>query len=542
MERWVPLLQIFLRSPSPEGEASLWFQNQNHRRRHHRSQPHAPPLPPSTSSFLSLLLAPTSALQLKAPTASSSPERHELIWIQILPPTLQSRILSFLAVENHRFCRRRLRSLAAHILGSNTPASPDFWVRKAALNLLDAVSSSDPTPLEPLLPEQHLQQASEEEEDFYALPQWLKDSASAANPLLPWLPLPVGPSPKTARRAFGLFSDDKKETIDLVTEQEEEQEQVRQNREPESSSSSASPLPPLDPQIHNRASALKSDLLASDSASEAIRLAREIRQLCLDSGAGNQLTVLGLTEPWEADDLTVSLLLSHLAGEDGLNFVGWPSHVLCSVSLPKLLVLRSTASRVLLSATIGFCKLHPTAAVEALLLPLALRKEGINVMICDAMTRILRECLHPSHVSAFCQRLLCGESKDRRPVCLPCHRELIFDELVWTEPLFMLFQHILNWDVPLTPDTTDRLVSLIDEVAGKFSTSLKFGNFMLGLVTKCGRASSIHRVLLERAAGKTDTFVTKSILSKLAGKDQEAASCFPVGGTQIHCGVHPREF
>lgn len=306
--------------------------------------------------------------------------------------------------------------------------------------------------------------------------------------------------------------------MDLVTEQEEEQ--LRQNCEPESSSSSASPLPPLDPQIHNRASSLKADLLSSDTDStpEAIRLAHEIRQLCLDSGAGNQLTILGLTEPWVADDLTASVLLSHLAGEDGLNFVGWPSHVLCSVSLPKLLILRNTASRVLLSATIGFCKLHPAAAVEALLLPLALRKEGINAVICDAMTRIMRECLHPSHVSAFCQRLLCGESNDRRPVCLPCHRELISDELVWTEPLFMLFQHILNRDVRLTPDTTDRIVSVTDELAGQFSRSLKFGNFVLCLLTKCPRASSVHRVPLERAAGRTDTFVTKSILSKLAGQ------------------------
>ncbi|KAG1330154.1 hypothetical protein COCNU_02G001220 [Cocos nucifera] len=517
MERWVPLLHIFLHSLSPEGEASLWFQNQNSQQHHHYSQPNAPPLPPYTSAFLSLLFTPTSALQLKTSITSSSPERHELIWIQTLPPTLQSRILSFLVVENHRFCRRRLRSLAAHILGSNTLASPDFWVRRAALNLLDAVSSSDPTPLEPLLPDQHLQQASEEEE-FYSLPQWLKDSTSAATPLLPWLPLPLGPSPKTSRRAFGLFSEEKKETINLVTEQEEEREQVRQNLEPESSSSSASPLPPLDPHIHNRASSLKADLSASDSTPEAIRLAREILQLCLDSGAANQLAVLGLTEPWEADDLTASVLLSHLAGEDGLHFVGWPSHVLCSVSLPKLLILENTASRVLLSATIGFCKLHPTAAVEALLLPLALRKEGINVVICDAMTRIMRECLHPSHVSAFCQRLLCGESNDRRLVCLPCHRDLLSDELVWTEPLFMLFQHILNRDVRLTPDATDRLVSVVDEVAAEFSRSLKFGNFMLCLVTKCARASSIHGVLLERAAGRTDTFVTKSILSKLAGR------------------------
>ncbi|XP_073116646.1 uncharacterized protein [Elaeis guineensis] len=521
MERWVPLLHIFLHSPSPEGEASLWFQNQN-QHQHHHSQPNAPPLPPSTSAFLSLLLTPTSALRLETSTTSSSPERHELIWIQTLPPTLQSRILSFLAVESNRFCRLRLRSLAAHILGSNTPSSPDFWVQKTALNLLDAVSSSDPTPLEPLLPHQHLRQASEEEEEeeeeFYSLPQWLKDSSSATTPLLPWLPLPIGPSPKTACRAFGLFSEDKPETMDLVTVQEEEQEQVRQNCEPESSSSSASPLPPLDPHIHNRASSLKADLSTSDSTPEAIRLAREILQLCLDSGAGNQLALLGLTEPWEADDLTASVLLSHLAGEDRSNFVGWPSHVLCSVSLPKLLILRNTASRVLLSATIDFCKLHPTAAVEALLLPLAFRKEGINIVICDAMTRIMKECLHPSHVSAFCQRLLCGESKDKRLVCLPCHRELLSDELVWTEPLFMLFQHILNRDIHLTPDTTDRLVSVIDEVAGEFSRSLKFGNFMLCLVTKCARASSIHGVLLERAAGRTDTFVTKSILSKLAGR------------------------
>ncbi|CAL9125995.1 unnamed protein product [Musa acuminata var. zebrina] len=476
LERWLPLFEIFLNSAAPEGDASLWFDNHHH----------------PTTAFLSLLLS--------AVSASGSPPP---ILLQTLPPALQSRILSFLAVHHHRFPRACLLPLAAHFLDSSAfTDSSALWARKAAHHLLDAVSSSAP-PVACGHTLDHLHRRTNENDvDLYALPQWLNDPVFAAAPLLPWLPLPAGSLPRSNDRYFAA----EPQSMELVAFRDDEP-------------ATYSPLPPppvLDPQIIERASVLKAELLASEAAPKAIRLAKDIRQLCLDSGTGSQLMVLGLIQPWEADDEMASVLLSNLSGEYGLSFVGWHAHVLCSLVLPKLLTLQKPASRVLLSATTRFCQLHPVAAVEALLLPLSLRKEGLNVVLCDALARVIRECLHPVHVSAFCQRLLCGNAGDRRPVCLPWHEELLSDELVWTESLFMLFNHVLNHNVCLTPDTADHLVSVIDEKAHKFSKSLKFGNFMLCFVSKCARASSLHKVSLERAAMRTGTFVTKSILSKLS--------------------------
>ncbi|RZS12563.1 hypothetical protein BHM03_00044033 [Ensete ventricosum] len=481
LERWLPLFEIFLNSAAPESDASVWFDNHHH----------------STSAFLSLLLS-------AAPSSRSPPP----ILLQTVPPALQSRILSFLAVHHRCFPRACLRSLAAHFLDSSPfTAGSDFWARKAADHLLGAVSSSAP-PVACGHTLDHLHRGTNENDvGLYALPQWLKDPVFAADPLLPWLPLPAGSLPRSNDRYFAA----EPQAMELVALQDDE---------PATYSPPPPPPPPpppvLDPQIIERTSVLKAELLASEAAPKAILLAKDIRQLCLDSGTGSQLMVLGLIQPWEADDEMASVLLSNLSGEHGLGFVGWHAHVLCSLVLPKLLTLQKPASRVLLSATTRFCQLHPVAAVEALLLPLALRKGGLNVVLCDALARVIRECLHPVHVSAFCQRLLCGNAGDRRPVCLPCHGELLSDELVWTESLFTLFNHVLNHNVCLTPDTADQLVSVIDEKAHKFSKSLKFGNFMLCFVSKCARASSLHKVSLERAALRTETFVTKSILSKLS--------------------------
>ncbi|KAJ4953059.1 hypothetical protein NE237_029891 [Protea cynaroides] len=274
---------------------------------------------------------------------------------------------------------------------------------------------------------------------------------------------------------------------------------------------------PLDPEIQNTVACLKARLLTFESTSKTVCLANEIRQLCFDQGGGrDSFTVLGLIEPWEADEETASILLWHLSKGADEDFA-WSGQVLCSVVLPNLLVLKEPASRVLVTATIEYCKLHQRAAVDALLFPLILCKEGINTHICDLVTRIIKECLHPAHVSAFCQKLLCREEEARRSVCLPSHRNLISNKLVWTEPLFTLFQNILNHNVHLTHDSVDHLVSVVGELACGFSNSLKLGNFLLCLVTKCPHLLKSRKVLLIEAVECTNTFMTKSILSKLTG-------------------------
>jgi hypothetical protein len=205
------------------------------------------------------------------------------------------------------------------------------------------------------------------------------------------------------------------------------------------------PAPPLGDSIVHRAQALRKEIELADSVLDAQQVAKDLHVLCLESG--NAEAVLSLVQPWEADDDTVRVLLSHLVlEEEGMRGKG----------------LQRAASSGLVSAALDICKRHPAAALEAVLFPLVLRKEGLNVAQCDVLTRIVKDCMHPLHVTAFCHRLLSGEEEERIPVCMPQHRENIGADLVWTDSLFVLFNGILNQDVRLTPSTIEKLVSIID--------------------------------------------------------------------------------
>ncbi|XP_039057859.1 uncharacterized protein LOC120201287 [Hibiscus syriacus] len=216
----------------------------------------------------------------------------------------------------------------------------------------------------------------------------------------------------------------------------------------------------------------------------------------------------------KTEDETALVLISHLSSEDE-DKLAWPSQVLCSIVFPKFLVLADPASRLLLTSTIEYFKLHQRATVHGLLFPLVLQKEGINTPICDVMTRIEKECLHLARVSVFCRTLLCWEEEERRFILLPCHEFLFSNELVWTDSLFNLLHNILNHNVHLTQDSVDRLVYHVRQMAETFSKSLKFGNLVLRLVTKCSSMLDSHEGFTDRSSGVHHTFVTRSILSRI---------------------------
>ncbi|KAM1178649.1 hypothetical protein ACFX13_018251 [Malus domestica] len=126
----------------------------------------------------------------------------------------------------------------------------------------------------------------------------------------------------------------------------------------------------LEPEIQKAAVNLKAQVADFQATSKTIGLANEIRELCLDKG-GDSLTISGLIEPWLADDEIASVVLSHLTSRSKEELT-WPSQVLCSVILPKLLVLEEPASRVLVTAMVEYRKLHQRACEYALLFPLIL--------------------------------------------------------------------------------------------------------------------------------------------------------------------------
>ncbi|KAL5768648.1 hypothetical protein ACOSQ2_015431 [Xanthoceras sorbifolium] len=490
MESWIPLLDIFLNNPTPETDASFWLQQS------FNATSSSSSIPVTTSSFVALLTKPCNVTV--DDSFSSSPTTKTVMLIQTLPGFVQTRILSFLLFENRRFFARDLCGLARDVLGGD--GEVDFWVKRAARNLLDAVSESN---------HERISEKQEVDEEFESLPGWLKNSVSSHSDMfLPWLP--ISRDELSSRTIFGACEYENDE--DLLSEVGESVEKELNEAVAEIEVDCGRTVP-IECEIEDMAVSLRARIMNFESSFRTAGLANEMRQLCLEKG-GDSFAVLGLIEPWKTDDETTSVLITEFsnASEDEL---AWPSQILCSVVLPKLLALEEPASRVLVSATMEYCKIHQRAAVYALLLPLILRREGINNPICDVITRILRECLHPAHVSAFCQKLLCGEEDERRFICLPCHQSLISNELVWTESLFSLFQNILNHNVHLTLDSVNHIVYQVQKLAERFSKSLKFGNFLLSFVTKCAPLLKSHKLLLIQTVGHTNTIVTKSILSKL---------------------------
>ncbi|XP_037462839.1 uncharacterized protein LOC119334361 [Triticum dicoccoides] len=474
MEPWLPVLRHMLASSAPNAAAFS-------------SSSSSPCSAPPAAGLLRILLSPVPTLPAAEPTA---------VLFQTLPPLLQSQALSFLSSSASLLDPLQLRSLASRVLSAPPGRCDEFWVRRGAHHLLDGLPDKDA----PDVP-------WEFNEEFHEPPPWLKEEAARTPPVLPWLPLDCRSLMPGGARVGGDGLDGVGlESLGL--EQDEYsfiQEEVGRAPSP--------PSPPLGNSVVHKALALKKEIEMSESILGAQQAANNLHDLCLESG--NAEAVLSLVQPWEADDDTVRVLLSNVVlEEDGMHGKG-PALVLCSLILPKLLDLQRAASSGLLSAALDVCKRHPAAALEAVLFPLVLRKQGLNAPQCDVLTRIVRDCMHPLHVTAFCHRLLSGEEGERKPICMPQHRENIGCDLVWTESLFALFYNILSQDICLTPSTIEKLVYMIDDMAIKFPKSLKFGNFFLCFVSKCWHECKIHRVLLETAAETTNTFLTKAILVKL---------------------------
>ncbi|GAB4837815.1 hypothetical protein Ancab_027339 [Ancistrocladus abbreviatus] len=505
MEAWVPLFNIFLNSPTPESEASLWLQQAF-------NASSTPTI--TTNSFIALLTKPSDAIFIDPLSSSSSfptSDSKRVMWIETLPDMVQARILSFLAYEHRRFCSRDLSILASNVLSGNVVA--DFWVKKAARNLLDTLSQSN-RELNCRFNVNSIGILGENE--FYELPSWLKDASKSAerDVLLPWLPISLDElkegtaSEATADNQGSIMEVDesKEQKADMMGDSDELLDGNENLNEDQITS--------LDPEVRQVAASLNSQILNFESTSKTVSVANEIRQLCLPRKE-DAFAILALIEPWKADDETIAIILPHILDDSEEEELGWPSQVLCSTILPKLLSLEEPASRVLVTAAVEYCKLHQRAAEYALLLPLIHRKDGVNNPICDVVTRIIKECLHTAHTSAFCQKLLSGEVI-KRLICLPCHKFLLSAEVVWAEPLFSLFLNILNHNVHLTQDSIDQLVYKVHELAERFSSSLKFGNFLLCFVSRYSHVLKSHKIQLTEAVNSTNTLVTKSVLTKLA--------------------------
>nr|GEX24646.1 hypothetical protein CTI12_AA277900 [Tanacetum cinerariifolium] len=400
MEEWIPLMKVLINSHSPETQAaSSHFFNSNSNSN-------------STASFLSFLMQqPTTHADV---INSSSIQRF--MWLQTLPDIVQARIISFLTYEHAKFNKQDLAKLARDLLSNQT--NVDYWVKKAAQQLLDVVSDSNYKWIS------SFNLDSEEETlegDFGEVPEWLKNVASDNDSVLPWLPVSVD---EFNTREPNVTCEDDDDLMEDVEERENGSLGTVETREKMVRHEAV----PVDRETEETAACLKTRLLNMELSLKAAELVDDIHKLCLKTKK-DSLAVLNLIEPWNANDEIVPVLLSGLLDEKEDNFI-LTSNILCSVLLPKFLVLEKPASRVLLTAAIPYCKVHHKAAVYAVLFPLILHKDGINNPICDVITRIIKECLHPAHASAFCQKLLCEQEVDENEyICIPCYQHLVSKHL-----------------------------------------------------------------------------------------------------------------
>ncbi|KAL8160851.1 hypothetical protein V2J09_012340 [Rumex salicifolius] len=506
MEEWIPLFNILLNSPTPESEASLWLQ-------HSFTTSSDPTI--TYTSFLALLTKPTDAII--AYSSSPSDAHHRIMWMETMPNLVQARILSSLAYDCRSFSSLELFKLAASLLSREKEV--DFWVRSGARNLLDKLSERTQ---EVNYGEEVHSVCNSVENEFYSLPTWMEDSGishlDGSDPVLPWLPFSFN------GLKLGMVRDSYANSEHSCMESEKINERLEEIDENNLDENQVVTIDldamddSLDPDLQRIAADLHAKVLHFEGNLDTLKLANEIRQLCLGRSKSDTLSLLELIEPWQTDDEIIAVLLSNLLNgnsKEDAEELNWPSQVLCSTLLPKLLVLQEPASRILMTTTIEYCKLHQRAAEYALLFPLILRKEGINNPICDLLTRIMKECLNPAHITAFWQKMLSGVADVRSCICLPCHQSMVSSELLWTEATFSLLQNILNNNVHLTEDSIDHLVLKVHELAERFSRSLKFCNFLLCFVVKCFPLLKPHKKLLTGAAVCTNTIVSKSILSKL---------------------------
>jgi hypothetical protein len=222
------------------------------------------------------------------------------------------------------------------------------------------------------------------------------------------------------------------------------------------------------------------------------------------SRATNLSLVLKVIKPWLADDETTSLLLGALLGEQA--GYAQSTQILTHVLLPKLTTMQEPPSRMLGSAVLQAGKGHPRATVDAIIIPLLLRTEAGSTVNFDLINRIVEECLSTEAASSLCNRLFCPRTEEQK-----------LRSWVWTEGSVGVVHTLLSRNVTLEEAALEGLVSSLEPYSNHFSTSLKFSNFLLNLVCKYGPRLRPFKAVLQQVASGTKTFLTKSILTKVAG-------------------------
>lgn len=474
------------------------------------------------------------------------------MWIQTLPSVMQANILNFLSALHSRFRSADLESLALSMLSTH---QLDFWVARAVQDLLSKVSQSQKV-------NQAVEHRCSDSMGKDILPDWLDQYRHSHPPLLPWLPVRASiPEPNISKRLhtssqtakvhfdkseskctspvknnsqLNTQGNEAVEVIGLKTPmrlsegwgrtQGENDVPVTTSRLLDDNSKYTGPHGKEETTTKSTNLELEEFMVAMhrpDFCSQA----QAWRESWLETGpttedaailraSADLIAILNIVKPWEmGDDALLRIIEMLMRKEDGFL---WSAQITSYCLLPKLLSLEQPASRFLISAVLQASKIHPRAAVDALLIPLILCDQGLNTSQCDVINRTLKECLPDHHIVSFCEKIFFQNKRQQLPFTVPPPVEHSFlgRPLVWSDPVCTVVGNLLNCSISLDEEMLDGLANAFGEVVDKLSKSLKFSNLLLCFISNYGSSLKQHKNMLLQVAEKTHTFMTKSLLSK----------------------------
>lgn len=482
----------------------------------------------------------------------------------------QANILGFLDVEHALFHAKDLESFALDLLSGG---QLDFWVSRAALNLLKTVGSSN-----------KLNQAKQQIRHYAALPSWLVSSESQP-PVLPWMPttlskLHTSAAMLTSQGKASLCLDKSKHfeedapTLDASMNngscraneklrQETEKgptlealihegschanEKIRQEME---GAVTGLQVPPHYSEGCNRTSEgrllstgaqneeeswvlssksperVQKDSTHSEEEDGSVSaLAHSLREvwidrqptlddLCTISSLPDARLFFKSLKPWEMKDDTLLSMMKLLSGKD--SGFAWSAQTVSFCLLPKLLLLEQPASRFVVSAVIEACKAHPRAAIDALLIPLVLIEKGPTKAQCDVMNRVLTECFSDNHLFSLCGKIFLSNRRQCLPFPDPpfVRKRFLSASIAWSEPAWALVQNLISRPMELDMELLETIVDVCGEEVVKFAESLRFCNLLLCLLSKHGTCLGPFKSKLQRISEQTKTFITKTLTAK----------------------------
>lgn len=460
------------------------------------------------------------------------------LWIQTLPSAMQTDILTFLTAERRRFLSKDLVALASTLLATR---DTDFRVRVAASNLLN-IQNGESSHHSPFLGHNLTLDQKIALKEYNSLPSWLEEYKGSESVLLSDLPVRQedartrddvelqAEAEEVANKVTTSGGDkvvhtggDRDElptprsesTSQTVSGKREvqhtsHQAQVQEDQAPEDTMPGRGNVEAMSDEDENTAKEVLGDDLFSRAKNLGVALQSPSSHLVVPSDidvisrATNLPLVLKVIKPWLADDETTSLLLGALLGEQA--GYAQSTQILTHVLLPKLTTMQEPPSRMLGSAVLQAGKGHPRATVDAIIIPLLLRTEAGSTVNFDLINRVVEECLSTEAASSLCNRLFCPRTEEQK-----------LRSWVWTEGSVGVVHTLLSRNVTLEEAALEGLVSSLEPYSNHFSTSLKFSNFLLNLVCKYGPRLRPFKAVLQQVASGTKTFLTKSILTKVAG-------------------------